>query len=122
MSKLKCLKAAGNDALRAGSIRYVGVEINILLSLLFNAIVCHGYIPLNIMDTLDVPIIKDKKGDITSKDNYRPIALTTVVSKLLETILIRRYRDLLRLQTISLVLKKRSLRIYVFYTFKQIVC
>ena len=67
----------------AESIRYAGVKINILLSLLFNAIVCHCYIPLKLMDTLIVPIIKDKKGDITSKyTNYRPIALTTIMSKL----------------------------------------
>lgn len=121
VSKLKCGKAAGNDGLSAESIRYAGVKINILLSLLFNAIVCHGYIPLKLMDTLIVPIIKDKKGDITSKNNYRPIALTTIVSKLLETILIHRYRDLLTTTDNQFGFKEKVSTDLCVFTFKQIV-
>ena len=33
-----------------------------------------------------VPVIKDKAGKISSKDNYRPIALATVINKLVEVI------------------------------------
>ena len=31
-----------------------------------------------------VPIIKSKSGRLMSKDNYRPIALASIVSKVLE--------------------------------------
>ncbi len=37
-----------------------------------------------------VPVIKDKTGKITSKDNYRPIALASIMSKVLERILLDR--------------------------------
>ena len=37
-----------------------------------------------------VPIIKSKSGRIMSKDNYRPIALASIVSKVLEKILLNR--------------------------------
>ena len=44
------------------------------------------------METIIVPIIKNKKGLITDKDNYRPIAITSVVSKILELLLLDRLR------------------------------
>ena len=39
-------------------------------------------------DTILVPIIKDKTGNASSKANYRPIALTSVLSKVFETALL----------------------------------
>ena len=37
-----------------------------------------------------VPVIKDKSGKINSKDNYRPIAIASIMSKLIEKILFER--------------------------------
>ena len=37
---------------------------------------------------------KDKKGNVSDTDNYRPIALTCVISKVLELLLLERYRNL----------------------------
>ena len=37
-----------------------------------------------------VPVIKDKAGKISSKDNYRPIALASVFSKIIELIILGR--------------------------------
>ena len=37
-----------------------------------------------------VPVIKDKAGKISSKDNYRPIASASVISKLVEVIMLDR--------------------------------
>ena len=45
------------------------------------------------MDTIIVPVVKDKKGDLESKDNYRPIALTTVMSKIFEILILNRYES-----------------------------
>ena len=39
-----------------------------------------------------VPVIKDKAGKISSKDNYRPIALASVISKLVEVIMLDRIK------------------------------
>ena len=36
--------------------------------------VLHGHMPIELLDTFLTPIIKDKRGDLESKDNYRPIA------------------------------------------------
>ena len=49
----------------------------------------HGFLPSTMTDTILVPIIEDKTGNASSKANYRPIALTSVLlSKVFETALI----------------------------------
>ena len=63
-----------------------------------------------------VPIIKDKCGKINSKDNYRPVALASVTSNIVEMILLDRMSDVMSLtpcQT-SLVSKRKVEPIYVY--------
>ena len=50
----------------------------------------HGYLPETLMSVVLVPIIKDKTGKISSKDDYRPIALASVMSKLIERFILER--------------------------------
>ena len=45
------------------------------------------------MDTVLVPIIKYQKGDLQDINNYRPIALNNVASKVFENIVFERYCD-----------------------------
>ena len=48
------------------------------------------FLPDEMMAVALVPIIKSKSGRIMSKDNYHPIALASIVSKVLEKILLNR--------------------------------
>ena len=59
-------------------------RIHVLLSLLFSAFITHGYLPGIFMKTAIVPIIKNKNKDTSDKNNYRPIALVTAASKIVE--------------------------------------
>ena len=63
-----------------------------MLSLIFNAMFLHGHVPESFMDTIIIPLVKDKKESLQSSDNYRPIALTSTLSKVLETIILERYQ------------------------------
>ena len=47
------------------------------------------------LSTVLVPIINDKTGRIDRMDNYRPIALASVISKVVEIILLNRISKLL---------------------------
>ena len=47
------------------------------------------------LSTVLVPIIKDKTGRIDRMDNYRPIALASVMSKVVEIIILNRISKLL---------------------------
>ena len=61
-----------------------------LLALCMSSFLVHGFLPDEMMAVALVPIIKSKSGRIMSKDNYRPIALASIVSKVLEKILLNR--------------------------------
>ena len=50
--------------------------------LVFNCMIAHGYLLSKFMVTLIIPIVKDKKCDITDGDNYQLI--TSVTSKIVE--------------------------------------
>ena len=76
---LKRGKACGKDGLQSEHFKFSSAKVSVLLCFLFNAMLLHGYICPELMDTVLTPILKDKKGDISSKDNYRPIAITSVI-------------------------------------------
>ena len=90
---LKCGKAAGHDGLSAEHFKFAHRKLDILLSVLINCIICHNHLPQLLMKTIIIPIVKDKKGDLSSVDNYRPVAITTIVSKVFEQLLLSRYQD-----------------------------
>ena len=47
----------------------------------------HGHLPDDIMKTIVVPLVKNKTGNLSDKNNYRPIALVTAASKILEIVI-----------------------------------
>ena len=53
------------------------------LSELFNMCIVHGYIPNSCLNTTIVPICKNKNENMSDTSNCRPVAVATVVSKLL---------------------------------------
>ena len=57
---------------------------------MFNGFLMHGYLPNEFMSSSLTPTIKDPKGDITSTANYRPIAVSSIISKLFEFVLVNR--------------------------------
>ena len=56
--------------------------------LLFNSMITRGYIPNAFTLSTMVPIVKNKHGNISSIDNYRAIALSNILGKLLDRIII----------------------------------
>ena len=43
----------------------------------------HGHMPSDLMKTAIGPVLKNRQGDTSDKNNYRPIAIVTAVSKIL---------------------------------------
>ena len=59
------------------------------LSLLFNTILQHGIFPQEFCMSTVLPLPKNKKKALTVSDNYRSIALGSVVGKLFDIVLLR---------------------------------
>jgi hypothetical protein len=92
VQKLKGGTSPGKDKISNEHIKYASSKIVFFICCLFNQMLIHGYVPSKLMDTLVVPIVKDKKGILTDKNNYRPIAITSTLSKLLESCLLTKYK------------------------------
>ena len=92
---LKSGKSAGLDGLYAEHFKFACDELSVLMSLVINAMVLHSYLPNDLMDTVIIPIVKNKKGNVTDIDNYRPIAITSIFSKVLELLILEKYSSFL---------------------------
>ena len=86
-------KACGSDNIFPEHLKLCGNRVAILLSLCFNAFIIHGFLPDSLMNTVIVPVIKNKSGDVSDTNNYRPIALSSIVSKVFEIILLSRCEE-----------------------------
>ena len=86
VSKLECGKSAGPDGISAECFKFSNAKIHVLLSLLFSMCLSHGYLPSALIKTSIVPIVKNKSGNLSESNNFRPIAIATITSKLLESV------------------------------------
>ena len=65
------------------NISYVHNKVAIILSMITNTMFIHGYIPQPLVDTVLIPIVRDKKGNVMDRDSYRPVAVICIISKIL---------------------------------------
>ena len=47
------------------------------------------------LDSVIIPLVKNKCGDLSDKNNYRPIAISCIISKVVENIILHRIEDYL---------------------------
>ena len=81
-------KACGMDCISAEHLKNASYRLSPLLAMCLTGIMVHGVLPNSIMSVLLVPVLKDKAGKLNSIDNYRPIALASILSKVFERILL----------------------------------
>ena len=86
--KLMRGKASGHDDLTVEHVQNSHPVLTVLLSLLFNMVICHGMVPDDFGKGIIIPLIKNSEGNKRSSDNYRGITLSPVLSKLFEMILL----------------------------------
>ena len=92
ISELSSGRSPGCDELYAEHFKFAGAPCAIHLSLCFSMMLRHNFLPPSLSRVILSPIVKDKTGNISDKDNYRPIALATVSSKILERVILNRCR------------------------------
>ncbi|KAJ8720684.1 hypothetical protein PYW08_006149 [Mythimna loreyi] len=72
ISSMRRGKSPGHDGLSIEHFKHAGVHVPRVLSMLFNLCISHSYVPEELMKTTVVPIWKNRTGDISDKQNYRP--------------------------------------------------
>jgi exonuclease III len=83
-------KSSGLDGLTGEHLKYAGMKLIYLLSLLCTAIFMHGVLPQSMLSSVMVPIVKDKNKRVCDKNNYRPICLANICTKVLEKVMLTR--------------------------------
>ena len=93
--KLSTGKSSGLDGIYAEHLLHCSQRFVTMLAMCFTGLFVHGFLPDTMLEIVLVPVIKDKTGRIDQVDNYRPIALASVISKVVEIILLSRISGLL---------------------------
>ena len=75
-------KAAGSDDLCVEYFKFAHHKLNVLLSLCFALFFTHSYMFLSMIETIILPNVKNKCGNLSDSNNYRSIALATMMPKL----------------------------------------
>ena len=83
-------KSSGLDGLNGESLKYAHPLLCLLLCIGFTCMFKHCYIPQCMINSVIIPLIKNKCGDQTDKNNYRPIALSSIISKVFEHVIAER--------------------------------
>ena len=83
-------KSCGLDVVSAEHLKHCCNRILPMLAMCFTGFFIHGMLPLSMISVVLVHIVKDKLASVCSTSNYRPIALASIMSKLLETIILNR--------------------------------
>ena len=117
-------KAQGDDGIAAEHLIYASPILCVILSLCFTSFFTHGkYLAESFMHATICPImiVKDKSKDLTSADNYRPIAIVTAISKDFEQCVLFRIETLLDNSSLQFGFKNNHSTDMCIFMLKEIV-
>ena len=86
IKNLKSKSSSGHDECSSIHLKYISNDIIVILTKIINQSLCSGIFPNSLKIAKVTPIFK--KGNPHQTDNYRPISLLPVISKVLEKVVI----------------------------------
>ena len=95
IKQLKGGKGDGDKGLFSDHFINAGDELACHLSLLYGALLVHGFSVDDMLRCTLIPIPKGKSSNITDSGNYRGIALGSIYGKVFDLILLNKFTDLL---------------------------
>jgi len=107
-ASLKLNKSPGHDGVTAEHILYGGQHLQVHLTLLFNDMLRHSYVPYELGRGIIIPLLKDKCVDNSKLDAHRGITLCSTIAKLFELVLLDQYHDQLCSDNLQFSFKKQS--------------
>jgi len=107
VAQLKPNKAVDTDGLVSEHFFHSHPAIFTHLKNLFHIILNHSYVPETFTTGIVTPIPKDRRGNLTSSSNYRPITISSVISKIFEYFLLDRCTNLLTSDSLQFAYKPK---------------
>ena len=114
-------KGDGDRGFTSDHIINGNTKLFVILSLLFQCMIVHGFSPSLMLSSTIISIPKDKRGDLTTSDNYRGISLCNSLCKVFDTILINKYEKQLKSSDLQFAFKKNHSTIMCTAIMKDIV-
>ena len=96
-------------------------RLYVYLSVLFNIFAKHRYIPSDFCPAVLLPLVKNKNGNLSDVNNYRAIAISNAITKLLEEVLMKHLDSVNEADDYQFGLKKGFSTGTCTYVFKQTV-
>ena len=121
VEKLTINKACGLDQITVEHLKHACGRIPVLLAMCFTGLLMHGILPDSMLSVLLVPVIKVKTGKISSIENYRPIALASILSKVLEIIILDRLSEYVETTDNQFGFKSKLGTDHCIYALKEVV-
>ena len=90
MRGLKSKKAVGNDGIQSEVYKFTSERLLTIMSIFLSGCMLSGRLPSTLMHVVIIPLLKCKSKDPSDINNYRPIAIATALSKVLEQGLLSR--------------------------------
>jgi exonuclease III len=118
---IPCSKSCGPDGLVGEHFKFANPSLYEKLAVLFSGMLVHGYIPSDMIKSILVPIVKNKCKPLSDKDNYRPVALSNVITKVIERIVLSKMNDYLWTLPNQFGFQKASSTDQCVYVFKELV-
>lgn len=95
VSKMKCDKGDVDNILSSDHFVHACDDLFVHISFLFTGLVTHGFLPDFFLRCSIKPIPKGHNQNLSLSDNYRGIAISSLFGKILDNIILIRYRHLL---------------------------
>ena len=96
VKELKLNKHDGNKGHYSNHITNGTHRLHCSISLLFNSMISHGFVPNDLLLSTIIPIPKNKRKSLSKSDNFRAIALSSIMGKLLDKILLNKCHNIFK--------------------------
>ena len=119
--KLKASKADVDPRLSSDNFLHACEELFVHLSLLLNALVFHPDAGSVLSKAFLIPIPKSLKKSLNHCDNYRSIAISSIVGKVLDNVIMSKHSDALKSDDLQFGFKKAHSTTQCTYVLSEVV-
>ena len=121
VNKIKANKSGVNVDMNSNHIIHGCDELNIHLSFLYTTMMQHAYSPKEMLLSALVPIPKNRKKSLNDSNNYRSIALSSIIGKVLDNIIIMKHSHVLSTSNLQFGFKPRHSTTQCTYVMQEVI-
>ena len=121
MRGLKSKKAVGNDGIPSEVYKFAFKRLLTIMSILLSGCMLSGRLPSTLMHVVIIPLLNCKSIDPADVNNYRQIAISTALFKVLEQVLLSRLARYLWTEDNQFGFKQADVTDMAIFALKQTV-